>query len=130
MLPYSNYDIVLLSDVQMWKLTKFVIPKIKAHWRELAFCTRYDIEDVDGFDKDGRNLYERCENLLTNWLKTGHNPMPQTYQTLLKYIKKVDELTATSEGIERALIEGKTFTKLIYITFCFLLQLYQINKQV
>ena len=98
---------MLLSDVQMWELTKFVIPKIKAHWRELAFCMRYDIEDVDGFDKDGRDLHERCEKMFANWLKTGHNPMPQTYQTLLKYINKVDELTATSEGIERALIKGK-----------------------
>ena len=91
----------------MWELTKFVIPKIKAHWRELAFSMRYDIEVVDGFDKDGRDLHERCEKLFANWLKTGHKPTPQTYQTLLKYIRKVDELTAASEGIERALIKGK-----------------------
>ena len=91
----------------MYELIKIVIPKIMTHWRELAFAMRYDIQDVNGFDKNGRDLKDRCEKLLTNWLTTDHGPTPKTYQTLLKYIKKDDELTSASKEIERALIKGK-----------------------
>ena len=91
----------------MHELTEIVIPKIKACWRNLAFAMRYDIEDVNGFDKGGSDLKERCEKLLTDWLTTGHDPTPTTYQTLLKYIKKVANLKAASEEIEKKLIEGK-----------------------
>ena len=91
----------------MFELTKIVIPKIKAHWRDLASAMRYDIEDVDGFEEDGKNTKERCEKLLTNWLKTDHPPKSKTYQTLLKYIKKVDGLVATSKEIEERLLKGK-----------------------
>ena len=91
----------------MFELKQIVIPKIMAHWRDLAFAMRYDIADVDGFHKDGGDLNERCEKLLSNWLVTDHAPKPKTYQTLLKYIKKIKELTAASEGIEKELIKGK-----------------------
>ena len=89
----------------MWELTKIVIPKIKAHWKDLAYVMRYDIADVDGINGDGGDLKERCEMLLTNWLKTDHGPNPKTYQILLQCIKKID-LIAASEEIERELVKG------------------------
>ena len=104
---YSNYGIVLLSEPDMWNLIKIVIPKVKASWRNLAFSMRYDIHEVRAFEKDGSDLNDCCENLLTNWLTTDHGPKPKTYQTLLKCIKDVDGLTAVSEKIERELIKGK-----------------------
>ena len=91
----------------MHELNKIVIPKIKAFWKDLAYAMRYEIEDVDGFDKDGRDLKECCEKLLSNWLKTDHAPKPKTYQILLKYIKKVDDHIATSEKIEEEVVKGK-----------------------
>ena len=91
----------------MFELNKIVIPKVMAHWKDLAYSMRYSIEDVQAFDKDGRGVCECCQQLFTNWLTTGHGPTPKTYQTLLKYIKKVDELTAASEEIEKELIKGK-----------------------
>ena len=90
----------------MWELTKIVIPNVKVHWKDLAYCMRFDSK-VESFDKGSRDDHERCEKLLTNWLKTSQAPTPQTYQTLLKYIRKVDELRAASEEIEKELIKGK-----------------------
>ena len=129
MSPYSNYGYVL-SDVKMFKVNEIIIPNVMAHWKDLAYAMEYCIADVEGFDGNGRNLKERCNNLITNWLTTAHGPTPKTYQTLLKYIKKVDEFTAPSEEIEE-LIKGKD--KLIelrslYIAFIFLLQLYWMSK--
>ena len=91
----------------MWELTRIIIPKVKAQWKELAYCMRYSIGDVDGFDREGRDLTDRCEKLFGNWLTTNHGPTPKTYQTLLKYIKDVDNLAAASEEIEEELIKGK-----------------------
>ena len=98
---------MLLSEVEPRELTTIIIPKVKAQWKELAFCMRYSIGEVDGFDKEGRNLTERCQKLFGNWLETNHDLKPKTYQTLLTYIKDVDELTAASQEIEKALIKGK-----------------------
>ena len=101
-----------------------------AHWKDLTYSMRYSIGNVQAFNKNGRGVREHCQQLFTNWLTTGHGPIPKTYQTLLKYIKKVDEFTAPSKEIEE-LIKGKD--KLIelrslYIAFIFLLQLYWMSK--
>ena len=91
----------------MFELTEIVIPKIKPEWERLAYSMRYNTQEVKGFKKDSQDSAECCENLLDNWISTGHNPKPKTYQTLLKHIKKIDNLTAASEAVEEKLIEGK-----------------------
>ena len=91
----------------MFKLNKIVIPRVMAHWKDLMYSMRYSSGDVQAFNKDGRGVRECCQQLFTNWLTTDHGPTPKNYQTLLKYIKKIDELTAVSEEIEE-LIKGKT----------------------
>ena len=118
----------------MYELIKIVIPKVKAQWQTLAYAMEYDFGEVDAFDKEGRDLEVRCKKMFTNWLNSGHGPTPKTYETLLKYIKKVDYLTSASEEIEKELIEGNDkglalnnnyFT--LYLPL-FLLQLYQISR--
>ena len=91
----------------MWELTKIFIPKIKDHWKELAFCMRYSTREVEIFNKEGKNLHECCEKLFVNWLTTSHGPEPKTYETLLNRIKEIDDLTAESEAIEKELTKGK-----------------------
>ena len=91
----------------MWELTDIVVPKVMAKWESLAYCMRYTPEEVAAFKKDGKDSEECCTNLLTNWLTTGHESKPKTYQTLLKYIKKISNLAAASERIEEELIKGK-----------------------
>ena len=97
---------MLLSGVEMWELIQIVIPKIKAEWRNLAFCMRYKPEDVNAFQKVSQSLEECCQKLFENWLTTSHGPIPKTYQTLLNHIRKVDRLAAASKAIEKELIEG------------------------
>ena len=91
----------------MFELTEIVAPKMMAEWESLAFCMRYTPADVAAFTKDAKNLKECCKNLFINWLSTNHGPKPKTYQTLLEHIKRVENLTAASEAIEKDLIEGK-----------------------
>ena len=98
---------VLLIEVQMWELTEFVIPEIKDNWDSFAYCMRYTIGEVKAFRKDSHNLKECCIKLFSDWLTTGHGPVPETYQTLLDHIKKVKDLATASEEIEKQLIEGK-----------------------
>jgi len=99
--------VLLLSEAEMWELSQFVIPNIKAEWKDLAYCMRYKPESVEAFRKDSKDLKECCERLLTDWLTTSHDPKPKTYKNLLKYIKKIDKLTAASKTIEKDLIKGK-----------------------
>ena len=91
----------------MFQLTEIVVPKIKAEWDSLAYCMGYTTQEVNGFKKDGQNSAECCKNLFGNWITTGHGPKPKTYQTLLKSIKKINNLAAASEAVEKELIEGK-----------------------
>ena len=98
---------LLLLGVEMWKLKKIVIPKIKANWGDLAYYLSLTNNEVKMCQKESSSLEECCEKMLNTWLSTNHGPRPKTYQTLLKYIKKVDELRSPSEVIERELIEGR-----------------------
>ena len=91
----------------MWELTQIVIPEIKAEWESLAFCMRYTPQEVNGFKRDSQDCGECCKILLNNWINTGHGPKPKTYQTLLTYIKRIDNHTAASETVEEKLIKGK-----------------------
>ena len=90
----------------MFELTEIVIPKIKAEWERLAYRMRYTTQEVKAFKRDSQDSAECCTNLLDDWISTGHIPIPKTYQTLLKYIRKIDKLTTASETVEKELIKG------------------------
>ena len=85
----------------MFELTEIVAPRMMAEWETLAFCMRYSTEEVAAFKKDAKDLKECCTKLFNNWLTTGHGPEPKTYQTLLKHIKKINNLAAASVEIEK-----------------------------
>ena len=91
----------------MWELTKIVIPKVKAHWEELAYSMRYSVGEVNALKRDGKDLHDCCKRLFINWLTTSHGPKPKTYKTLLSHIKEIDDLITESEAIEKELIKGK-----------------------
>ena len=98
---------IVVLDAQMFELIEIVAPKMMAEWESLAYCMRYTTAEVAAFKKDAKDLKECCRNLFDNWLTTSHGPKPKTYQTLLEHIKKIDNLKAASEAIEKGLIEGK-----------------------
>ena len=91
----------------MLELTKIVVPKVMAYWKDLAYCMRYSIGDVARLEAGGEDLHDRCVKLFTDWLSTSHGPMPKTYRTLLNYIKEVDNLITVSKKIEEQLIKDK-----------------------
>ena len=94
----SNHGII---DALMHELMQIVAPKIKAEWESLAYCMRYTPADVAAFKKDAKDVRECCRNLFNNWVTTGHGPKPKTYQTLLKHIKKIDNLYAAPKQSRR-----------------------------
>ena len=98
---------LLLPDAEMWPLIQFVVPKVMAKWDDLAYCMGYKPLTVEAIKKESKDLKECCKSLFSNWLVTSHGPVPKSYQTLLNYIKKIEELTAVSELIEKQLIQGK-----------------------
>ena len=91
----------------MFELIEIVAPKMMAEWKSLAFCMRYTPAYVAAFERDAKDIKECCEKLFNDWVTTDHGPKPKTYETLLKHIKKINNLTAASETIEKDLIEGK-----------------------
>ena len=100
----SDHESLLTQEAQMFELLEIVAPRMMAEWESLAYCMKYTPEEVAAFKKNASDLKECCKNLFINWLTTGHVPKPKTYQTLLKHIKKISNLTAASEAIERELI--------------------------
>ena len=78
-----------------------------SEWRNVAFCMKYKVEEVNAFWRDSKDLQECCTKLFENWVSTDHGPMPKTYKTLLNHIKEVEMLKAVSEEIEEELIKGK-----------------------
>ena len=98
---------ILLTEVQMHELTEIVIQKIMAEWEAVAFCMRYEPNDVEGFRADSQDLKQCCKKLFLNWITTDHGPKPKTYQTLLNHFKKVKDLAAVLDTIKEELIQGR-----------------------
>ena len=98
---------ILLIEPKMFELIQFVIPKILAEWETVAYAMRYDPNNIQAFKGDTHDANECCKKLFSNWITTSHGPTPKTYQTLLNHIKKIDNLKAASEAIEKELIKGK-----------------------
>ena len=89
----------------MWQVNKFVVPQIMAHWEDVAYNSlRYNIPAVAGirtkYQGDPRKC---CKALFEDWLSTDHGVGPKTWETLLKQLKEVEELTASVEKISEQL---------------------------
>ena len=106
-LPLATCVMILLTAAQMHELTEIVIPKIMAEWEAVAFCMRYEPNDVEGFRADSQDLKQCCKKLFSNWIATDHGPKPKTYQTLLNHIKEVKDLAVVSDAIKEELIKGR-----------------------
>ena len=96
------YDNILLGP-EIHLLNKIVIPRIKAEWKDVAYSMGYESDVVKAIEKESHyQIKECCQNLLAEWLKK-HDP---TWETLIKYIKDVDNLVAAAEKIEEDLVSG------------------------
>ena len=88
-------------------LFEFVVPQINAHWEDVAFTAlRYDIPTVEGIQaKHLNNVKKCCQEMFKIWLTTSHGVKPKTWSTLLTQLKKVEELVAVTEVIEKRLMK-------------------------
>ena len=90
----------------MWELTKIVIPRIKAEWKNVAYSMRIDLHIINSIERESHNLEECCQKLFINWLTTNNGPTPKTWKTLLERVEDVDNLVAEVEHIKKEIVEG------------------------
>ena len=90
----------------MWQLNKIVVPLIMAYWEDVAYNSlHYDIPTVDGIEaKHNKDPKKCCQELFKHWLNTNSRVGPKTWETLLKQLKEVPELTASLEKITKQLL--------------------------
>jgi len=69
----------------------------------LSHYTFYIPSEISAIEKESCDLKDCCQRLMTRWLDTNCGCTPKTWQTLLKCIKDVEELTAAAEEINIAL---------------------------
>ena len=76
-----------------------------AHWEDVAYNSlHYDIPKVEGIEAKHKGVPKKCcQELLKDWLSTDHGVGPKTWETLLKQLKEVPELTASVENIVKDL---------------------------
>ena len=86
-------------------LFKFVIPKAKAYWEDIAYAVlEYDIPFVNAIKQKHQNDVKRCcQELFEDWLTTEHGIKPKTWSTLLSQFSEVEELTVVTEVIKEKL---------------------------
>ena len=87
----------------MWELISIVTPKVKAHWRDLAYSMGYSICDVKALETDGNDSHEKCIKLFENWLTGQSCSTAKTWKMLLERIKAVNALKAAAKEIENEL---------------------------
>ena len=88
----------------MGDIVMFVIPNVKASWKDIAYVLKYDIQVVKAIGHNHQNdVKECCQELFEDWLTTEHGVKPKTWSTLLTHLKKLEELAAGVETIEEKL---------------------------
>ena len=90
---------------EMGDLNYIVVPKIKAHWEDVAYALRFKIHDVQAIkEKYHEDPKKCCVQLFADWLSTNKGVTPKTWPTLLAKLKKVEELTEVVENIKAAIV--------------------------
>ena len=89
-------------EPEMFQLYKIVVPKIMAHWEEVAYisfhCDQPKVEAIEAKHKSDPK--KCCQELIKHWMQTENS---KTWETLLKQLNEVDELTAIGEEILKQL---------------------------
>lgn len=81
-------------------LHEIVVPRIAADWSMIADYLGYEVEYK-------RVIKERCQNepvrccveLLEDWLSSDRGVSPKSWSTLIKALRGIKSLTATTEKI-------------------------------
>lgn len=109
---YNSYSvavsiaaIMFCLEPKIGDLFEFVVPKVKAHWEDVAYTAlRYDIPTVEAIQKKHQNDVKKCcQEMFKIWLTTAHGVQPKTWSTFIAQLKKVEELISATELIENKL---------------------------
>ena len=90
-------------EPEMSQLYKIVVPKIMAHWEEVAYISFHcDLAKVDAIEAKHKSDPKKCcQELVKHWMRTEKS---KTWETLLKQLNEVVELTTNVEEILEQLL--------------------------
>ena len=89
----------------MRDLYVFVIPKIKEHWRAVAYALQFSIVTVQKIEATchGRSV-QCCQQLFRLWLLTDKDGEPKTWLTLLAKLEQVEPLKPVVDELKKVIL--------------------------
>ena len=102
----------------MKHLNSIVIPRVAAHWREVADYLDYHPSMIQVIDQRWRDPIQCCQDLFRDWLGAKYEKGLRNWATLLSTLKQIRILKAVTEEIEKELIDLK-----LYVTCAVMLSL-------
>ena len=100
----------------MGDLNKYVIPKIKTEWRNVANALCYETTVVEAISSKYDNPKESCKELLKDWLTTHNGAKPKIWSTLLEKVGEINELAATIKEIIKDLEATETLQSSVVLS--------------
>jgi len=89
----------------MIDLNHFVVPKVYAHWRDVAHALKYKTPIIKGIEAQHQKCPKgSCKGLFEDWLLKDNGIGPKTWSTLLNAIKRTKKLS--SKALEEILEEA------------------------
>ena len=90
----------------MHDFNTILVPKVAAHWENIAYALDYEISAVDQISsKHNENPTKCCRELFKDWLVTSNGVKPKIWQTLLDKLKELQDLDAVTEETIKELIQ-------------------------
>ena len=88
----------------MSMLLQIVVPKVATQWDKLAYYLDFETYRVKYIKETySNNLEKCCQEVFEHWLTSTEGP--KTWEVLLQTLKKITELTAVTEQIEKELTQ-------------------------
>ena len=88
----------------MKHLINIVVPRVAAHWNNVAFNLDFSIPTVEIISKKFPNdPVSCCQELFKQWLSSSEGTQPKIWSTLLMSLKHMKHLRAATEEIEKEL---------------------------
>lgn len=82
-------------------INKIVVPRINAHWEDVAYALKFTIEHVKSIKaKCGQDHAQCCKELFKDWLSTDKGLKPNTWSTLLQKLGEISDIAAATEEIK------------------------------
>ena len=88
-------------------LHEIVVPRIAADWSIVADYLEYELEDKKLIrEKCNNDPLKCCVELLEDWLSSDKGVSPKSWSRLIKVLKEITSLTATTKKIVQDLAKA------------------------